>query len=384
MKKISYRPVYNRKNRLNADGKALLQIEAYLEQKKIYFSTHIYLKPDQWDKNKKIIKKHPHAKELNYMLIEFILKLEQKELKIWKSGEEITLEQLKENNNPKTENSFLHFIHRDIEHSPIKESTKRNRKSTLKLLALFERNIKFKDVTPHFIHEFENSLYDKRYHTNTIAKHMKHLKVFVNSAIDKGYMSTKDYPFHRYRIKKCEGKHSFLLPEEIQKLENLKLPLPKASLSHTRDAFLFCCYTGLRYSDFTNMSEKNIIKINGAPWLIFQTIKTGAKVKLPLHLLFEGKAWKLLQKYRNQWSSFFAIKPNPTVNKELIKLGKLAHIEKHFSFHSARHTNATLLIYKGANITTVQKLLGHRNIATTQIYSEVMESTIVKDLKKCR
>ena len=73
-----------------------------------------------------------------------------------------------------------------------------------------------------------------------------------------------------------------------------------------------------------------------------------------------------------------------SVNKELIRIGKLAKISKHFSFHSARHTNATLLIYKGANITTVQKLLGHKNLATTQIYGEVMGSTIIRDLKKCQ
>ena len=77
-------------------------------------------------------------------------------------------------------------------------------------------------------------------------------------------------------------------------------------------------------------------------------------------------------------------KANLSVNKELIRIGKLAKISKHFSFHSARHTNATLLIYKGANITTVQKLLGHKNLATTQIYGEVMGSTIIRDLKKCQ
>ena len=91
----------------------------------------------------------------------------------------------------------------------------------------------------------------------------------------------------------------------------------------------------------------------------------------------------MLQKHKHNLAAFFAIKPNSNVNKELIRIGKIAKIDKHFSFHSARHTNATLLIYKGANITTVQKLLGHRNISTTQIYSEVMESTLVKDLKKC-
>lgn len=49
MKKIKYRIVYNRKKQLDNQGKALVQIEAYLSGRKSYFSTHIYLKPDQWN-----------------------------------------------------------------------------------------------------------------------------------------------------------------------------------------------------------------------------------------------------------------------------------------------------------------------------------------------
>ncbi len=180
-----------------------------------------------------------------------------------------------------------------------------------------------------------------------------------------------------------EGKHVFLLPEEMKKLEDLSLTNSNTHLQHSLDAFLFCCYTGLRYSDFTNLSEKNIVKIDREWWLVFNSVKTGIEVKLPLSLLFNGKALTLLNKYQGKWNEFFSIKSNSSVNKELIRLGQLAQVGKHFSFHSARHTNATLLIYKGANITTVQKLLGHKNISTTQIYGEVMSSTIVRDLKKC-
>ena len=49
--------------------------------------------------------------------------------------------------------------------------------------------------------------------------------------------------------------------------------------------------------------------------------------------------------------------------------------------HVSRHTCATLLIHQGVAITTVQKLLGHTSVKTTQIYSEVLSSTIVRDLK---
>ena len=383
MRKIYYQPIYNRKKKLNAQGKALLQIEAYLEKRKIYFSTHIYLSPEQWDNKRKLICKHPHAEALNYQVKEFLIQLESKELSLWKEGKVISLERLKEEFSTKKDKSFLDFVIKDIEDSQSKESTKQNLLSTYTLLTKFKSHIDFKELTPEFIFDFERFLFCCDLQTNTVAKHMKHFKTFVNLAIDKGYLSLNDYPFRRYRIKTLKPKHTFLLPDELEKLETLELTGKKIAYKHSLEAFLFCCYTGLRYSDFTHLSDKNLIYIENRPWIIFTTIKTGAEVRLPLALLFEGKGWKLLRKHQKHLDEFFRIKTNSTVNKELIRIGRLAGIQKHFSFHSARHTNATLLIYKGVNITTVQKLLGHRNVSTTQIYSEVMGSTIVNDLKKC-
>lgn len=383
MKKICYQPIYNRKKKLNSQGKALLQIEAYLERRKIYFSTHIYLSPEQWDNKRKLICKHPNAEALNYQVKEFLIQLESKELSLWKEGKVITLERLKEEFSIKKDKPFLDFVLKDITDSSYKESTKQNLLSTYALLTKFKDNINFKELTTEFVFEFERFLFKSNLQTNTVAKHMKHFKTFVNLAIDKGYLTLNDYPFRRYRIKTLKPKHKFLLPDELEKLESLELTGKSIAYRHSLEAFLFCCYTGLRYSDFTQLSEKNIVFIEKRPWIIFTTIKTGAEVQLPLALLFDGKGWKLLRKHQKHLNEFFNLKANSTVNKDLIRIGKLAGIQKHFSFHSARHTNATLLIYKGVNITTVQKLLGHRNVATTQIYSEVMGSTIVKDLKKC-
>ena len=383
MRKVCYQPIFNRKKKLNAQGKALLQIEAYLEKRKIYFSTHIYLSPEQWDNKRKLIRKHPHAEALNYQVKEFLIQLESKEISLWKEGKVVTLQSLKEEFCMPKEKSFLDFIKKDIAFSQSKESTKQNLLSTYRLLSNFKSHIDFKELTSQFIFEFERFLFENGLQTNTVAKHMKHFKTFVNLAIDKGYLTLNDYPFRRYRIKTLKAKHTFLVPDELEKLESLELYGRKLAYKHSLEAFLFCCYTGLRYSDFTHLSDRNIVFIEKQPWLVFTTIKTGAEVRLPLTLLFEGKAWKLLRKHQNHLDEFFCIKANSTVNKELIRIGKLAGIQKHFSFHSARHTNATLLIYKGVNITTVQKLLGHSNVSTTQIYSEVMSSTIVNDLKKC-
>ena len=383
MKKISYRPVFNRKKKVNASGTALLQVEAYLNKKKKYFSTHIYLRPEQWDNNRRQVVRHPNAESLNYMIRDFIIALEQKEIMAWKNNVEISLDVLDDRDTGKSEQSFLDFVKGHLETQKIKDSTRKNRLSTLTLLQNFKSPITFKDMDAHLVHEFEKHLYANRMKKNTVAKHMKHLKSFVHSAIAQGYMDASDDAFRQYRIKTSEYKHSFLLPEELQKLESLTLDGRHASLTHSQDAFLFCCYTGVRYSDFVNLSADNVVRREGKPWLVFNTVKTNAEIKLPLTLLFEGKAWQLLQKYKNRLDTFFTLKANSQVNRELMRIGQLAGISKHFSFHSARHTNATLLIYRGVSITTVQKLLGHRNISTTQIYSKVLEGTIVKDLERC-
>ena len=68
MKKINYRLVFNRKKHLNKEGKALIQVEAYLDKKKIYFSTHLYMYPWQWDTKRRLIVSHPQEEELNRML----------------------------------------------------------------------------------------------------------------------------------------------------------------------------------------------------------------------------------------------------------------------------------------------------------------------------
>ena len=384
MEKISYNLVFNRKKRLNKRGMALVQVEAYLNRKKMYFSTKIYLKPEQWDAKRKMVKNHPNANVLNRMLYENIAAIEQTELGLWQQGKSISLDLLKNSIDKPLSNgrSFLTFFKEEIANSSLKESTRQNHLSTLELLQEFKKEVLFTDLTFEFVSSFDNYLQSKGYHLNTIAKHMKHLKRYINVAINKEYMDIQKYAFRKYKIKSIEGSHTHLAPEELHKFENLQLTGRYTRLQKTKDAFLFCCYAGLRYSDFTNLTSANIVEFHQETWIIYKSVKTGMEVRLPLYLLFEGKGIQILQRYKDDFNSFFKLKDNSNINKELNILAGLAKIDKRVSFHTARHTNATVLLYNGANITTVQKLLGHKSVKTTQVYANIMDITVVRDLEK--
>lgn len=384
MNKIIYSLVYNRKKSLNKRGVALVQVEAYLNRKKKYFSTKVYLRPDQWDAKKLLVKNHPNADALNRLIYEFMAMIEKRELELWQQGKPITLEILKEMLSEQQEqedkSSFIPFFKHEVMTSNLKESTKRNHLSTLALLQDFKKNVTFSDLTFEFVSSFEYFLQSKGYHTNTIAKHMKHLKRHINVAINKEYMDIQKYAFRKYKIKTVENGHTHLAPEELEKMETLQLTGRYIKYQKTLDAFLFCCYAGMRYSDFVNMKPENIVEMHQETWLIYKSIKTGTEVRLPLYLLFNGKGIQILNKYQANLQDFFHLRDNSNVNKELIIITRLAGLSKKVSFHTARHTNATLLIYNGVNITTVQKLLGHKSVKTTQIYTNVMDMTIISDL----
>ena len=386
MNKIIYSLVYNRKKSLNKRGVALVQVEAYLNRKKKYFSTKVYLRPDQWDAKKLLVKNHPNADALNRLIYEFMAMIEKRELELWQQGKPITLEILKEMLSEQQEqedkSSFIPFFKQEVMTSCLKESTKRNHLSTLALLQDFKKNVTFSDLTFEFVSSFEYFLQSKGYHTNTIAKHMKHLKRHINVAINKEYMDIQKYAFRKYKIKTVENGHTHLAPEELEKMETLQLTGRYIKYQKTLDAFLFCCYAGMRYSDFVNMKPENIVEMHQETWLIYKSIKTGTEVRLPLYLLFNGKGIQILNKYQANLQDFFHLRDNSNVNKELIIITRLAGLSKKVSFHTARHTNATLLIYNGVNITTVQKLLGHKSVKTTQIYTNVMDMTIISDLEK--
>jgi site-specific recombinase XerD len=384
MEKLSYRWVYNRKHRLNSRGEALVQVEAYGRGRKAYFGTHIYLKPLQWDVRRQRIRRHPHAATLNMQLRQYVSKLEGKELALRLRGTPVTPALLKEAmRQSESVPAFYAFVERMIAQTSHREGTRRNRLTTLHALHAFRSAVEWSDVSVAFVHDFEHHLRLRGEQVSTVAKHLKHLRLFVNLAIRHGLLPEDASPFRTYSIPKARHTPVYLTEEELRRMEALATADCPAAHRPTLEAYLFCCYTGLRYSDFTALTADNLTCEGGVTWLQFTTVKTGVAVRLPLDHLFEGKALELLRRHAGRIEELCRLKSDGAVNRSLRALAALAGIRKHLTFHTARHTFATLLIYKGAHLTTVQKLLGHRRVTTTEHYATVLPEGIVKDLLQC-
>lgn len=325
MDKIRYRLVYNRKKQLNKQGTALVQVEASLNQRKIYFKTNLYIKPEHWDKRTSQVIGHPQANDLNAMLFEFVLHLQGIELSFWKRGIQPTLALLRDaiKKNTPINVTFTVFAKEYVKHSDRRQSTKDNLITTINVLQEFRPGLDFKDITYTFLKDFESYLREKGNGVNTVAKHLRQLRTLVNEAINQGYIHADAYPFRKFKIKQEKGRHEFLTPDELRKLENLEVEDRK--LRHVLDAFLFCCYVGLRFSDFCQLAPENFIRVNGKRWLHFKSIKTGIELRLPLHLLFEGKALGILERYNIE--EFAILGCNSDVNKYLAQIAEMARIK---------------------------------------------------------
>ena len=169
------------------------------------------------------------------------------------------------------------------------------------------------------------------------------------------------------KIKVPESTRAYLTIEELKTLE----AIPTAS-EGTRRAYLFMCYCGLRISDVLRLRWADI-DTQGEPWTI--AIRQ-QKTQTPLYLPLSDKAREFLPQQGEAAPSdpvFASLPTEPAMNRTLKLWAKRAGIEKNVTLHTARHTYATTLLTKGADLYTVSKLLGHSEVATTQIYAKIVD-----------
>lgn len=275
--------------------------------------------------------------------------------------------------------NFLDFMENEIQLANVSESTRALHLDTLRQLKVFKCHLDIRDISCDFLLHLEAFMKnEKKLSINTIARHMKVIKRYINVARKKELI-LKD-PFLNYTIRSEETHRESLSEKELDMLEQYR---QESGACEILNAFLFSCYTGLRYSDIRNITKQDIYTINRKKWLIMKMHKTNIEVRIPLSAIFDGKALELSKSIPRSRGKLFLLESNQKTNRGIKETLKRIGIKRNISFHCARHTFATLLIYRGVNITTVQKLLGHKSVKTTQIYSAVTDLTVEKDIKKC-
>ncbi len=372
--KIRYKLVFNRANRLNKRGQGLIEIECTQAGRRIYFTTHTYVPPTQFSNG--AVVENSNADGLNYALYTMIQDIDRVELEYIKRGVEVNLPMLKEavraHISPAAK--LTEFGIQVIGQSDRKELTKQNYQTLLNNIERFRKGTLITDIDYQFVVSYDKWLRDSGIMHNTRISRLRLLRALLNEAVKRDIITVN--PFNRFRIQQMVSKKGYLTNEQVHKLERLSL---KGVEDRVRDAFLIGCYTGLRFSDIITLRPEHIDK----GWLVKKMVKTGFIVEIPVQDLFNGKMLILVEKYGGKIDRLTKmLGSNSSVNKVLRGILERIGADVKITFHSSRHTFATLLGQKGIQLTTIQKLLGHQKIQTTQIYSEVDRRAIRNDIKK--
>ena len=236
------------------------------------------------------------------------------------------------------------------------------RKTLVKLKDFTGGHLTFKGVSESWLESFKEYLLEDLAQI-TARTYFKKVTAALNKA-----RKDKIIPYnpadHIDHIPKVETERTFLTEEEIQKLAQVSCWRIE-KYPDVRRAFLFACYTGLRISDIEGLQWKHLK--NGR--LHFRQQKTNGREYLPL----SKQAKTLLGERGDKEAEVFALPSLGTVETTLRDWAEAANIDKHITFHVSRHTFATLALTHGVDIYTVSKLLGHKDIQTTQIYARIID-----------
>lgn len=262
--------------------------------------------------------------------------------------------------------SFLKYFGKITEEKKkLSQSSYENWNSVYKYVEAFTKGeCKFADLTPQFCERFKEFLLNSdRLSQNTASNYFDKFKVAVRQAFDDKWLPENP----AYRIKSIEildTQREFLTLEELQTLA--KTPFVYEDL---RRASLFSALTGLRFSDVEKLIWFEVQHSEEQGYYIrFKQKKTKGAETLPIN----EDAFSLLGERKPDHSKVFpdleywqcAFLPGWT---------KSAGISRKITFHCFRHTFATLQITLGTDIYTVSKLLGHKNLQTTQIYAKIID-----------
>lgn len=387
---------YLKKNAPKKNGKVAIMGRITIDGKIAQFSTKLEIFPDKWDlKFGKVLGKSEEALSLNRKLEELKTRLTNQYDHLMKTDGFATAEKLK--------NSFLSigtmddsllkvFEKFNADFEKMVQKGVRGKQTLAKYQIVYthlsdfmnykyhRKDMAFRELTADFIKDFDFYLrVDKGLTHNTIWVYMMPLCKMIEIALEKDLIHKN--PFREYEITMQEKDRGYLLKEEIEQL--LSCTFKNKTRELVRDLFVFSCFTGLSYIDIKQLKKNQIQTFfDGNRWIISRRQKTSN----PSNVRILPIAQKIIDKYESigKGDFVFPVPSNTSCNIHLREIGLETGIDKTkpLSFHWARHTFGTLFLTEGVPLESVSKMMGHKNLKTTQIYAKITNEKISQDLEK--
>jgi site-specific recombinase XerD len=215
---------------------------------------------------------------------------------------------------------------------------------------------------------------------NTTMKYLANFKKIVLICVKSGWLQ-KD-PFTGFKLAKRELERPYLSEKELQTIASKRFLIER--LNYVRDIFLFSCFTGLAYADVKKLKRSEVaVGVDGEQWIFTWRKKTDTSTRIPLL----PTSLKILNQYADHpqcvhEDRLLPVLSNQKMNAYLKEIADLCGINKNLTFHIARHTFATTVtLSNGVPIESVSKMLGHKNLKTTQHYAKILDRKVEEDMK---
>jgi len=243
-----------------------------------------------------------------------------------------------------------------------------------------QKDIKLKALRSNFIDDYVYFLkVEKKFQQSTLNKAIQRFRKVIKYAVAEDYLN-KD-PFMLYRPKTVKKPVVFLNPEQLKKLEETSFSIVR--IQQIKDMFVFCCYTGLGFTEMSNLKKNQFTtEFDGELWININRQKTKKDFKVPLL----PKARAIMEQYKSDSDYVFPSISNTHFNAYLKEIANVVGIEFNLTHHIARKTFAsTVLLYNDVPMEIVSKLLGHSKLQTTQDhYGKVVQKKISLEISKLK
>ncbi len=390
---------YIKRSKANNEGICPIYARVTIQAKRFEFSASKYVNPERWSpEGSKVKGTNEEARTINSHLDYLKNQVLEAEKRLFKKDIKVTSENLKNELFGATETKRMLIPIFQDHNNKIKElvgkeyapgTLERYKTSLSHTIEFLQWKYKVSDIEINkidhaFVTDYEFWLRSVRNcANNTAVKYIKNFSKIIKLCLANDWLDKN--PFANYKAKVKEVERVYLSEEEIQNI--IEKDFKTERLSLVRDIFLFSCFTGLAYIDVKNLTKSHIsIGIDGEKWIFTHRQKTETASKIPILPVTQ----MIIDKYANHPKSnnedrLLPILTNQKMNAYLKEIAGVSPIEKELTFHIARHTFATTVtLTNGVPIESVSKMLGHKNLRTTQHYAKVLDKKVSEDMKIVR